>query len=168
MERNDIPETEYEDTLLTPRYVRLAALGFLAVCGIAGAVIGKASVCAMGLLLGGAVSLLLFRQQELSIRKAVETQNKFAVIVPYVLRMAIRAAAVIIAIKREDVSVICTVLGLLSVPYSIYFLTFLDSRRQKPDDGKNYIDYSDDAKWEQTKDETPMSMMREIKEELRK
>lgn len=82
----------------------------------------------IGLAIGSAVSQLLFRQHELSIESILSTGNAGKGTVDYIIRLAIRAAVIYAAARRGMVCAAGSVLGLLSIPYSIYLLAFIENR----------------------------------------
>lgn len=166
-----IKEILNETDLITPKIVRITALLLLVIIEIIGAICGYAYECFLGLLLGGIIDQLLFRQQELIAEKTVRNGKKSIAVFGYIIRMAIRSAAIIISIKRNDISILATIFGILSINYSILLISFINNRIIKAndinEDEKKYIDYSSDDSWN-TKDEYPGSMMREIRDEIMK
>ena len=116
-----------EDSIITPRSVRLAAIGLCLLCIVIGVFFGDIAKTAKGVFLGGAVAQLLFRQHELVIGKSINSANPQGTTVSsYMMRLLIKGAAVFIAIQNPDVGIIGCILGLLSIPYGIYVLAFAD------------------------------------------
>ena len=85
----------------------------------------------MGLILGYALAALLFRQHEVSVGKLLSGGANAESRMGYFMRMLIRAAAIYIAVKNPGVSIFGCVAGLLSVPYGIYALAFIDAFGQR-------------------------------------
>ena len=113
--------------------IRLAAAAICIVCFGAGVLFTEWLPLLKGLALGYVIAVLLFRQHELSVGKLLsggENADR-ASRVGYFLRMLIRAAAIYIAVKNPEVSIFGCVAGLLSVPYGIYALAFLDAFSQR-------------------------------------
>jgi hypothetical protein len=116
-----------EDSIITPRNARIAAVLLCLVFILGGLVFGDLLKTAKGVFLGGAVAQLLFRQHELTIGKSIKSANPQGMTVSnYMVRLLIRGVTVFVAIKNPDVGIIGCILGLLSVPYGIYALAFAD------------------------------------------
>ncbi len=113
--------------------IRLAAAAICIVCFGAGLFFTEWLPLIKGLVLGYAIAVLLFRQHEFSIRKLLSGGGNpdKASRIGYFLRMLIRAAAIYVAVKNPEVSIFGCVAGLLSVPYGIYALAFVDAFRQR-------------------------------------
>lgn len=120
-------EYDGEDSIVTPKNARIAAVFICVICIIAGALLGYGAVTAKGVFLGGAVAQLLFRQHELTIGKSIKSENPQGTTVSnYMVRLIIKGVTVFVAIKNPDVGIIGCILGLLSIPYGIYALAFAD------------------------------------------
>lgn len=116
-----------EESIITPRTVRIAAVLLCVICVLVSLFFGKVTVFAAGIFLGGAVAQLLFRQHELTIGKSIGAANAKSVTVSnYMVRLIIRGITVFVAIKNPNVSILGCILGLLSIPYGIYALAFTD------------------------------------------
>lgn len=116
-----------EDSIITPKNARIAAVLLCVLFVLGGLVFGDFLKTAKGVFLGGAVAQLLFRQHELTIGKSVKSQNPQGMTVSnYFVRLIIRGVTVFVAIQNPDVGIIGCILGLLSVPYGIYVLAFAD------------------------------------------
>ncbi len=125
-----------EDGFVSTRNVRFAAAAICILAELAAVFFTGWRSFGFGLLLGGAIAQLLFRQHEISIEKMMTGKNpKGAAVSNYFVRLAIRGAAIFIAIKNPDVNVIGCIIGLLSVPYAIYALAFINGLLNK-DGGK--------------------------------
>lgn len=123
---------EYEDDgdfdLLTAKNVRAAAVFLCVLCEVIALFLTDFKIFGAGLILGGGVAQLLFRQHELGIGKMLEGGNaKKTALSNYFIRLLIRGAAIFAAIKNPDVSILGCVLGLLSISYAIYALAFLNA-----------------------------------------
>ncbi len=122
-----LDEIDEENTVVTVKTVRLAAVLLCVIATLIALFFTDIKIFAAGIFLGGAVAQLLFRQHELTIKKSIATGNSGNVTVTnYVLRLLIRGITVAVAIFNPNVSIVGCVLGLLSVPYGIYALGFLD------------------------------------------
>ena len=118
---------EEEDSIITPRNARIAAVLLCVLFILGGLVFGDVLKTAKGVFLGGAVAQLLFRQHELTIGKSIRSANPQSLTVSnYMARLLIRGVTVFVAIRNPDVGIIGCILGLLSVPYGIYALAFAD------------------------------------------
>ena len=116
-----------EESIITPRNARFAALAICVLCIVGGILIGDFAKTAKGVFLGGAVAQLLFRQHELTIGKSIKSANPQGMTVSnYMVRLLIKGLTVFIAIQNPDVGIIGCILGLLSIPYGIYALAFAD------------------------------------------
>jgi len=116
-----------EDSIITPRNARIAAVLLCIVFILGGLVFGDFFKTAKGVFLGGAVAQLLFRQHELTIGKSIKSANPQSMTVSnYLMRLLIRGVTLFVAIQNPDVGIIGCILGLLSVPYGIYALAFAD------------------------------------------
>ena len=125
-----------ENNFVSTRNVRLGAIAICVLSEFIAAFFTGWRSFGLGLLLGGAIAQLLFRQHEISIAKIMQGKNpKSAAVSNYLIRLVVRGAAIFIAIKNPDVNVIGCVIGLLSIPYAIYALAFIDGIKNK-DDGK--------------------------------
>lgn len=113
--------------------IRLAALAICLLCFGAGLFFTDWLSLLKGLFLGYAVAALLFRQHELSIGKLLSGGKNAdrASRMGYFIRMLIRGAAIFVAVKNPGVSIFGCAAGLLSVPYGIYALAFLDAFIQR-------------------------------------
>lgn len=129
-----------ENDFFSAGRIRLAALALCVVCGIVGLFFENWLVLLKGIALGYCIAALLFRQHELSIGRLLggggNAEGKSRI--GYFIRMLIRGAAIYIAVKNPGVSIYGCVCGLLSVPYGIYVLAFIDSfmQRKKQKGGK--------------------------------
>ncbi len=122
-----LDEINEEDTLVTAKTVRIAAVILCVISVLISLFFTDIRVFTLGIFLGGAVAQLLFRQHELTIKKSIANGNAGNVTVTnYILRLLIRGITVGVAIFNPNVSIVGCVLGLLSIPYSIYALAFLD------------------------------------------
>ncbi len=116
-----------EDSIITPRNARIAAVLLCLLFILGGLVFGDFFKTAKGIFLGGAVAQLLFRQHELTIGKSIKSANPQSMTVSnYMVRLIIRGVTVFVAIQNPDVGIIGCILGLLSIPYGIYALAFTD------------------------------------------
>ena len=116
-----------EDSIITPRNARIAAVMLCLIFILGGLVFGDFFKTAKGVFLGGAVAQLLFRQHELTIGKSIRSANPQSMTVSnYMVRLIIRGVTVFVAIQNPDVGIIGCILGLLSIPYGIYALAFTD------------------------------------------
>ena len=116
-----------EDSIITPRNARIAAVMLCLIFILGGLVFGDFFKTAKGVFLGGAVAQLLFRQHELTIGKSIKSANPQSMTVSnYMVRLIIRGVTVFVAIQNPDVGIIGCILGLLSIPYGIYALAFTD------------------------------------------
>ena len=116
-----------EESIITPRNARIAAVMLCLVFILGGLVFGDFLKTAKGVFLGGAVAQLLFRQHELTIGKSIKSANPQSMTVSnYMVRLIIRGVTVFVAIQNPDVGIIGCILGLLSIPYGIYALAFTD------------------------------------------
>ncbi len=126
-----INESDYEEgtDLLTVKNVRLSALLLCVAAELIAVFVGDPKTFGAGLLLGGGVAQLLFRQHELGIGKMLSGQKDPSKggWMDYGLRLIIRAVAIFVAIKNPDVSILGCVWGLLSISYGIYALAFLNA-----------------------------------------
>ncbi len=122
-----LDEIDEENTLITVKAVRLAAVLLCVIAALVALFFTDIKIFATGIFLGGAVAQLLFRQHELTVKKSIASGNSGNITVTnYILRLLIRGATVAVAIFNPNVSIVGCVLGLLSVPYAIYALAFLD------------------------------------------
>ena len=121
-------EYDGDDTVVTVRNVRLAAVLLCVLCILVSLFFGNVKAFALGIFLGGAVAQLLFRQHELTVNKMFdEGKNPRSITVSnYFVRLIIRAVTLVVAIRNPSVSIIGCILGLLSVPYGIHVLAFAD------------------------------------------
>lgn len=129
---NDYNGEENEE-LFSAKRIRLAAAAICIVCFGAGLLFTDWLSLLKGLVLGYAIAALLFRQHELLIGKLLsggENADR-ASRIGYFMRMLIRAAAIYVAVKNPGVSIFGCVAGLLSVPYGIYALAFVDAFSQR-------------------------------------
>lgn len=125
-----------EDGFVSTRNVRLGAAAICILAEFIAVFFTGWRSFGLGLLLGGAIAQLLFRQHEISISKIIQGKNpKSAAVSNYLIRLVVRGAAIFIAIKNPDVNVIGCIIGLLSIPYAIYALAFIDGIKNK-DGGK--------------------------------
>ena len=116
-----------EESIITPKNARIAAVAMCILCIAGGLVFGDFIKTAKGVFLGGAVAQLLFRQHELTVGKSVKSANPQGMTVSnYMVRLLIRGVTVFVAIQNPDVGIIGCILGLLSIPYGIYALAFTD------------------------------------------
>ena len=116
-----------EDSIVTPRNARIAAVLLCLVFVLGGLVFGDFLKTAKGVFLGAAVAQLLFRQHELTIGKSIKSANPQSMTVSnYFVRLLIKGVTVFVAIQNPDVGIIGCILGLLSIPYGIYALAFAD------------------------------------------
>ena len=116
-----------EDSIVTPRNARIAAVLLCLVFVLGGLVFGDFFKTAKGVFLGAAVAQLLFRQHELTIGKSIKSANPQSMTVSnYFVRLLIKGVTVFVAIQNPDVGIIGCILGLLSIPYGIYALAFAD------------------------------------------
>ena len=120
-------EYDGEDTIITPRNARIAAVLLCVFFVVIGLAFGDVFKTAKGVFLGGAVAQLLFRQHELTVGKSLKSANPQSMTVSnYMVRLIIKGLTVFVAIRNPDVGIIGCILGLLSVPYGIYALAFAD------------------------------------------
>lgn len=121
-------ENDGENTLITVKNVRLAAVLLCVLCVLAALFFGNIKAFVLGIFLGGAVAQLLFRQHELTVSKMFdEGKNPQSITVSnYFVRLVIRAVTLFVAFQNPNVSIIGCFLGLLSVPYGIHVLAFAD------------------------------------------
>lgn len=124
---------EGNEELFSAGRIRLAAAAICLVCFGAGLLFIEWRPLLMGLILGYALAALLFRQHEVSVGKLLSggANAGRASRMGYFMRMLIRAAAIYIAVKNPGVSIFGCVAGLLSVPYGIYALAFIDAFGQR-------------------------------------
>ncbi|MBR2041018.1 MAG: ATP synthase subunit I [Oscillospiraceae bacterium] len=116
-----------EETLITPKNARIAAIAICVLSIIGGILFGDFAKTAKGVFLGGAVAQLLFRQHELTVGKSIKSANPQGMTVSnYMVRLLIRGLTLFVAIQNPDVGIIGCILGLLSIPYGIYALAFAD------------------------------------------
>lgn len=116
-----------EDSIVTPRNARIAAVLLCLVFVLGGLGFGDFFKTAKGVFLGAAVAQLLFRQHELTIGKSIKSANPQSMTVSnYFVRLLIKGVTVFVAIQNPDVGIIGCILGLLSIPYGIYALAFAD------------------------------------------
>ena len=116
-----------EDSIVTPRNARIAAVLLCLVFVLGGLAFGDFFKTAKGVFLGAAVAQLLFRQHELTIGKSIKSANSQSMTVSnYFVRLLIKGVTVFVAIQNPDVGIIGCILGLLSIPYGIYALAFTD------------------------------------------
>ena len=116
-----------EKTLVSVKNATLSGVFICVVSEIIAVFFTDGRSFGLGLLLGGAIAQLLFRQHKLSIEKLMESRSpKRAAFSGYMIRFLIRGAAIFVAIKNPEVNIIGCVIGLLSVPYAIYALAFID------------------------------------------
>ena len=119
---------EEESRILNIKNVRLGALLLCVLCEAAALFFTDWKIFGAGLILGGGVAQLLFRQHELGIGKMFGGGDpKNITVSNYFLRLLIRGVAVFAAIKNPNVSILGCVLGLLSISYAIYALAFLNA-----------------------------------------
>ena len=117
-----------ERDFFSPTRIRLAALVLCLVCGGVGLFFENWLVLLEGLALGYCIAVLLFRQHELSVNRMLGGDNAEGKSrMGYFMRMLIRGIAIFIAVMNPGVSIFGCVCGLLSVPYGIYALAFIDS-----------------------------------------
>ncbi len=121
-----LDEIDEENTLVTVKAVRVAAVLLCVIATLVSLFFTDIKIFAPGIFLGGAVAQLLFRQHELTVKKSISTGNTGITVKNYILRLLIRGMTVAVAIFNPNVSIVGCVLGLLSVPYAIYALAFLD------------------------------------------
>ena len=120
-------QSDDEDSIVTARNARIAAVLLCVVFVLIGLAFGDFLKTAKGVFLGGAVAQLLFRQHELTIGKSIKSANPQSMTVSnYMVRLLIKGLTVFIAIQNPDVGIIGCILGLLSIPYGIYALAFTD------------------------------------------
>ncbi len=124
---------EENEEFFSPGGIRLAAAAICLVCFGAGLLFIEWRPLLVGLILGYALAALLFRQHEVSVGKLLSggANADRASRMGYFMRMLIRAAAIYIAVKNPGVSIFGCVAGLLSVPYGIYALAFVDAFSQR-------------------------------------
>lgn len=116
-----------EESIITPKNARLAAIGLCVLFILGGLAFGSFASTAKGVFLGGAVAQLLFRQHELTIGKSIRSANPQGMTVSnYMVRLLIKGVTLFVAIQNPDVGIIGCILGLLSIPYGIYALAFAD------------------------------------------
>ena len=116
-----------EETLITPKNARIAAIAICVLSIIGGILFGDFAKTAKGVFLGGAVAQLLFRQHELTVGKSIKSANPQGMTVSnYMVRLLIKGLTLFVAIQNPDVGIIGCILGLLSIPYGIYALAFAD------------------------------------------
>lgn len=117
-----------DDSLVTVKNVRLAAVLLCVLCVVVSLFFGNIKTFVLGIFLGGAVAQLLFRQHELTVDKMFdEGKNPQSITVSnYFVRLVIRAVTLVVAFQNPNVSIIGCILGLLSVPYGIHALAFAD------------------------------------------
>ena len=121
-------EYDGEDTVVTVKNVRIAAVLLCVFCVLVAVFFGNIKTFVFGIFLGGAVAQLLFRQHELTVNKMFdEGKNPQSITVSnYFVRLIIRAVTLVVAFKNPDVSILGCILGLLSVSYGIHALAFTD------------------------------------------
>ncbi|MBQ7938600.1 MAG: ATP synthase subunit I [Oscillospiraceae bacterium] len=118
---------EERESIITAKNVRFAAVGLCVLVALGSLLFGGFFPTLKGLLLGGAVAQLLFRQHELTIGKSLKSSNPSGITVSnYMVRLIIRGVTLFVAIQNPDVGIIGCILGLLSIPYGIYVLAFAD------------------------------------------
>lgn len=124
---------EENEEFFSAKRIRLAAFGICIVCFGAGLLFTDRFSLVKGLALGYIIAVLLFRQHELSIGKLLSGSENAdrASRMGYFMRMLIRGAAIFIAVKNPGLSIFGCVAGLLSVPYGIYALAFIDAFGQR-------------------------------------
>ncbi len=116
-----------DETIITPKNARIAAIVLCVIFVAVSFIFEDTSKTLKGVILGGAVAQLLFRQHELTVWKSVKSTNPQSVTVSnYMVRLIIKGLTVFVAIQNPDVGIIGCILGLLSVPYGIYALAFAD------------------------------------------
>lgn len=116
-----------DNGVITPKNARIAAALICVAVVIGGLAFGAFFKTLKGVILGGAVAQLLFRQHELTIGKSIVSENPQSVTVSnYMVRLLIKGITVFVSIQNPDVGIIGCILGLLSVPYGIYALAFVD------------------------------------------
>ncbi len=114
--------------VLTVKNVRLGALTLCVICEIAALFLTDWKIFGAGIILGGGIAQLLFRQHELGIGKMFSGGNPKKITVSnYFIRLLIRGVAILTAIQNPNVSILGCVLGLLSISYAIYALAFLNA-----------------------------------------
>ncbi len=119
---------EEDPGVLNVKNVRLAALFLCVICEAAALFFTDWKTFGAGLILGGGVAQLLFRQHELGIGKLFSGGDPKRVTVSnYFIRLLIRGVAIFAAIQNPNVSILGCVLGLLSISYAIYALAFLNA-----------------------------------------
>ena len=123
--------------LLTTKNVRLGALFLCAAAELIAVFVGDPKIFGVGLLLGGIMAQLLFRQHELSISKMFSRGGNGRS--DYFLRLILRGITLYAAIKNPKVSIIGCLIGLLSISYAIYLMAFLNAfilkkRKEEQDD----------------------------------
>lgn len=134
-----INESDYEEgtDLLTIKNVRLSALLLCVAAELIAVFVGDPKTFGVGLLLGGIMAQLLFRQHELSISKMFSRGGNGRS--DYFLRLILRGITLYAAIKNPKVSIIGCLIGLLSISYAIYLMAFLNAfilkkRKEEQDD----------------------------------
>lgn len=119
---------EEDSRVLNVRNVRVGALLLCLICEVAALFFTDFKIFGAGLILGGGVAQLLFRQHELGIGKMFDGGNPQRITVSnYFIRLLIRGVALFAAIQNPNVSILGCILGLLSISYAIYALAFLDA-----------------------------------------
>lgn len=119
---------EEDSRVLNVRNVRVGALLLCLICEVAALFFTDFKIFGAGLILGGGVAQLLFRQHELGIGKMFDGRNPQRITVSnYFIRLLIRGVALFAAIQNPNVSILGCILGLLSISYAIYALAFLDA-----------------------------------------
>lgn len=127
-----------DDSIVTPRNVRVISAVLAAFVAVLSIFFTRDINFLIGLAVGTAVSNLLFRQHELSIDKMLSSGNPGKGTADYMIRLAIRGVVIYAAARRSLLCGIGSVLGLLTVPYGIYLLAFLENRilRKTEKEGK--------------------------------
>lgn len=88
----------------------------------------------LGVVLGGAVSILLFMELGRTLQKAVTMSSSRAqafASMKYTLRFAVTAVVVLLALKAPYISNIGTILGLLSVKIVVWGKYLLEGRQSE-------------------------------------
>lgn len=119
-------QSKNEKTLITLKNVRLGAIFLCVIFTLIGMIFFDFFVFAKGIILGGAAAQLVFRQHEIAVNKTFSGDSQKVTTLNYFLRLFIRAAVIIVAIKIPDISIIGCVLGLLSISYAIMLLAYID------------------------------------------
>lgn len=81
-----------------------------------------------GQILGGAVSILLFFQMEMTLRRALPQGPQLAnrkVRLAYGLRLLIYAAVAVLAMREPSVHLIAVLVGIVSMKYTVLVSSFL-------------------------------------------